>query len=478
MWQRTLVFGVAVVLASRCVAQYVPHVLWRSDASASHRFRSVLTPDGSHLVATPSLSNPLWEVALADGGAVSTSMTGGTNCSACFSPDYSRLAVSDTFFAPGVVRIWSWPDQVLIQEIPVPAQVWDMAWLDDTDLLVVGDSSGLYDTTSGVQTQALVPATALALSPDRQLVALLNGPTVTLCRTSDFGIERTITLRDSNDAVAFSPDGSQIALLNISQRFLFLGIGIVDSQTGALVSSWITRSDGASSVPGQICYSADGRYLFAVDSRATAPYAGIYRVSDAQTIAQFSYPVANKTFGCLVTPDGRGIVTTDVKGVQLLENPAMPDETLPLSFNVALGVKLGGNLRSVLAVDLDPLRVAKQIVLDRYGDRVKVDMSSIAPGTGVPSDLRCKVRARLTIDGLFGLYISLFNFQTQQFETILANATITSGFSDFAAVPTGDLSRFLGPGREVKARVSYRSVGPSQSVNSALDIDRAVWRVD
>jgi WD40 repeat protein len=165
----------------------------------------------------------------------------------------------------GRVRVWSFPAGELKQVLDLTDERISGAWFsNDGSLLAVGGARGtvkIWQLPSGklkLEFKAAGAVAALAISPDRQMLALASSSASTPpAELWDLSTGKEVTDLPAKFgeslAVAFSPDSQRLAIADADTE-----IRIFEAQTGAIRAT----NDDFLLEPFALAFSADGKSVF------------------------------------------------------------------------------------------------------------------------------------------------------------------------------------------------------------------------
>ncbi len=167
------------------------------------------------------------------------------------------------------------------------------------------------------------------------------------------------------------------------------------------------------------------------------------------------------------------IVATYGRGVYLADVTPQVVTTAPSTYAVVAGKSGGGNLASLFSSD-DNWAIVNPVSNTSGSKRwATVEFTSASPSS-VPIELKFKVESSLS-SGAATQVIQLFNYTTQQFESLDARAANLVDTVVEVDVTSG-VSRFIEPTtKAVRARLAYTQAGAS--VGWKLRIDQALWTI-
>jgi hypothetical protein len=157
-------------------------------------------------------------------------------------------------------------------------------------------------------------------------------------------------------------------------------------------------------------------------------------------------------------PSGTIIVSDINRGLFILNaTEAMTRHIPPTTYTRIRGIEVSGNLASLINDDDNRLTLRPGITFTSGQAPIEFEVTGTADSqTPVKIDLLSIARASAaTIQER----LELFNFSSGTFETVNTRMLTTTD-SQFIAVAGGDLNRFVGSNRAVRARFSYRAMGP------------------
>lgn len=172
-------------------------------------------------------------------------------------------------------------------------------------------------------------------------------------------------------------------------------------------------------------------------------------------------------------PSGTIIVSDINRGLFILDaSEAMTRTIPPASYTLNRGVQISGSLASLLADDDNRLNLRPGIVFSTSQAPIEFEVTATADSTTpIKIDIRSVARASAaTIQERLELY----NYTSGIFELVDARM-LTASDTSFTAVSTGNLNRFVGPNRAVRARFSYRATGPVFAYPWTVGIDQVAF---
>lgn len=145
----------------------------------------------------------------------------------------------------------------------------------------------------------------------------------------------------------------------------------------------------------------------------------------------------------------------------------------PVAFSMFRGTVFSGNLGSLAASDDNRLVVRPGVTLSTSQAPVQVILDATAP-TASPNGFSFSLEANASF-GNAEQQVSLYNFQNDAYEVLSTRLATTTDDTVHVTVTTNP-SRFIQAGtRAIRARVSYKALGPSLSFPWSGRIDRAWW---
>jgi hypothetical protein len=233
---------------------------------------------------------------------------------------------------------------------------------------------------------------------------------------------------------------------------------------GPLGSRWVTNSS--------IVLPPDGiwrRFVFSLSE------ANMVQVLAGDTYQQVMSGCARFMFRH--DPDAPSATGVPVVATLGIDNVTAlgPANVNPQSFSLFRGLHLSGGLSDLFNSDDSYLVLQPGPTLNLAEAPLQLTLSGTSPVTA-PSAFQFKLEARANVTGL-NQSILLFNFSTNAYETMDVRGATTSD-SVVVVVPTGNLSRFVNASTsEVRARITYKQVGPVGVFPWTVRVDQAQWRI-
>lgn len=170
---------------------------------------------------------------------------------------------------------------------------------------------------------------------------------------------------------------------------------------------------------------------------------------------------------------GPGILSVVANGIP--SPPVRVDvgtqNTLPASYTVVRGSLVGGALPNVFFSDDGYMTFKPAFAGAAIGPPLQVQFDSVSPSPA-PTSFKFQLEASVTQGGETQV-IGLFNFQTGKYEFYASqNATTTD--SILTVTMAGDLSRFIGAGNAIRAKIMY-SPQVTQLSNWQAKLDVVNW---
>lgn len=172
-------------------------------------------------------------------------------------------------------------------------------------------------------------------------------------------------------------------------------------------------------------------------------------------------------------PSGTIIASDIDRGLFILDaREAMSRVIPPVTYTRVRGIQTAGNLVSLQADDDNRLTLRPGITFTTGQAPVEFEVTAKADSTTpVRLDLRSVARASAaTIQER----LELFNHQAGTFE-LLDSRMLTTTDTSFTAVSAGNLNRFVAPDKTVRARFSYRAMGPVFAYPWTVGVDQVAF---
>lgn len=193
-----------------------------------------------------------------------------------------------------------------------------------------------------------------------------------------------------------------------------------------------------------------------------------------------SFSVDSISFGQLIRTAQFYVFNTDgdfyLNYLSVNHDP-VHDIVAPKSFTVGLGKISSGTVASLGATDGNALTVCKFIVPNQLVAPITVQIDGKST-LGVCSALSLEFVSRMSVSGLFGLTLDLFNWTTNDWDaTNTLSTSLSPNYAQATLNATGTLSNYLKADGSLRARYRVRQTGPAASTAWCHDTDRATWVV-
>ncbi|MEO7454098.1 MAG: choice-of-anchor B family protein [Fimbriimonadales bacterium] len=172
-------------------------------------------------------------------------------------------------------------------------------------------------------------------------------------------------------------------------------------------------------------------------------------------------------------PSGTIIVSDINRGLFVLDaEEAMTRHIAPMTYTKIRGVQVSGNLGSLITDDDNRLELRPGITFTSSQAPVEIEITATADSqTPVAINVLSVARASAaTIQEK----IELFNYTSGLFELVDTRMLSTTD-SQFIAVSAGNLNRFVGANKAVRARFSYKATGPTFVYPWTVGIDKLAF---
>lgn len=291
-------------------------LLWQgSHAVAKERwvFGCTFTADGRSLATAGSEGARLWDV---ETGRCIRYFPASLGRSVAVSSDGKTLAFGNRH---SQIFLWDTATGALRRALRVPrGEVWGLSFFPETNQLLTGAEDGLRfwelnDFTPGEAIPVQMPVRSVAVSPDRQTLAVCESiwnvqrGVVTLRDVRTGEIKRSITEPNSSlTGVAFSPDGQLLAVTRIRGGIRIFSVLTGEEKTGF---------DGTRPAGEGVVFSPDGKYLCAfgghIDGNGDPALRGLrlYRLSDGVEVWQSA--AMNNCVSAAFSPDSTRLAAGD-----------------------------------------------------------------------------------------------------------------------------------------------------------------------
>ncbi len=244
--------------------------------------------------------------------------------------------------------------------------------------------------------------------------------------------------------------------------------GYVGLSDGTYIAgSWtttgrFTQEDQLSGYPSMDCVWAthDGSTLVgaAYDSdyeRATL-FNALDGVVDLNALVDPSTPgwtlqlaTSSNRFGQIV---GSGLIDGKTHG--FIATPVVT----PTKVNVLLGKATEGGLQSLEAADGNGLTVCKFLVPNQQAAPVTVELDALSP-VQTPSNYFIRLVSKVNTSGVLSQTVDLYDWSSSSYADTRTD-TLNTSFKTVELQATGDLSRYVGPERALRARFRVKATGP------------------
>jgi WD40 repeat protein len=185
--------------------------------------------------------------------------------------------------------------------------------------IVWGMGGGDAPNWSYTPTPGGAPVSQLAFSPDGSLVAAIDvsastdASRVTVSDAATGKVLTTVTDPDGVDAAAISPDDTTVAILDVGGTTY-----LRDITTGQLTAALPTPGTGAER--GQtVAFRPDGKVLAVTDADSTVY---LWNLATRQVTASLTYPGSGGLGGLTFSPDGKELAVFHSDGYIYLFDPA------------------------------------------------------------------------------------------------------------------------------------------------------------
>lgn len=147
----------------------------------------------------------------------------------------------------------------------------------------------------------------------------------------------------------------------------------------------------------------------------------------------------------------------------------------PHAMNVTLGKQSGGLLASLSGSDNDPVTVCRFFVPNQQVAPVTVEFDATSPIKS-PFAYNLRVESRVTTGGAFNQTLDLYDWSTNSYSTVDARTdTLNTSYKTLELKASGNLDRYVGPGRTLRARLRVKPIGPVGSAQWCTDIERVQY---
>lgn len=444
-----------LVCASFCLAQGTPSILW-AQPGLQNNGTAVFTPDNDTILdgteqtfvrlrdVTTGL--PLWELST----PLPSPKTLDVN------PDGSLFALGRTNTNAGKPSVYRMDDQSLVWEVPTGLDCFGIAFTGTGDrVFTVGSGGGVkgYSALTGavMDTWGSGSSFAVARSRDGLLMAYSQTSHIFVRDLTAGAIVWDFPVTGAARCLRITPDNRHLA------AWISNEIQIWSLESGTMERQWLANT--GSFAPWQwarMDMSPDGRYL--VSTHHDDPRLTIYRLSDGALVRYFDAGFGGQPDSPCYSRDGRAIFFSGSDGfVRLINSPIQPEEVLPDTVALRLGWLSSGTLASFFDIEGNAYRACRFFVPNPLVAPVRVDVTGTSPKAN-PTSLMFRVTSRMSAAGSFAIKLLLYNYDTSAFEEFPVS-TIGTTYGAFFATPSGDLSRFVGPGNKLTARYEIKSTG-------------------
>lgn len=153
------------------------------------------------------------------------------------------------------------------------------------------------------------------------------------------------------------------------------------------------------------------------------------------------------------------------------------NKAFPESINVNLGKITAGDKRSLYFSDGSALRMCRFIVPNQQVAPVTVEVLGTSNYDTLTA-LAFHVNSRMGNAGVFTQTLDLFDWSTNAYSTTdVASSAMSTTYAASDLNATGNVSRYLGPNHELKARFRVKQTGPATTVNWCADFDEATFTI-
>jgi len=171
-----------------------------------------------------------------------------------------------------------------------------------------------------------------------------------------------------------------------------------------------------------------------------------------------------------------GEPTTGTTGTYFDDASLMPASTTttinPTSTTLAPGIVISGTPADMFTSNDMYYVLRPGVVISSSQSPIVLTLSGTAPGN-TPSDLKMVVESKSNQANIRET-IESFNFSTSSYDQI--NQTVLTLSDVVKTLTITNPAQHVGPGNEVRTKISYKAVGPILSYPWRISIDEATWR--
>ena len=191
---------------------------------------------------------------------------------------------------------------------------------------------GLYDTSSFAQLERFFVGrnawgTPIAISPDGQVLAGLDGPDTVVLREIDTGSSHALPQADRVRGFAFSPDGALLGVLVNDEQILLWKLATKTVQAVLKIASPSTSSSSGDSSSRRLVFSHDGEKLAA---GMPGGRVAVWTVADQQPVFSFVEHQPQSP-APVFSPDNRWLATRTDYEVTLVDFQQNAISAVPLT---------------------------------------------------------------------------------------------------------------------------------------------------
>ncbi|HLK14296.1 MAG TPA: kelch repeat-containing protein, partial [Fimbriimonadaceae bacterium] len=178
--------------------------------------------------------------------------------------------------------------------------------------------------------------------------------------------------------------------------------------------------------------------------------------------------------GIEIGPSKLYVVANGIPSAAQPVNVVSPGVVLPSTFSLFRGVLSGGGLSSLFFADGNTLNALTGPTLNPSEAPIQLVVSGTTTVTS-PTSFSFTVTAKMNTPGI-AQSVSLWNYSTGTYDVLDTRAIGTSNLS-VTVTPGGSLSRYVGPGGAVQARIAYVQTGPTLVFRWAASVDLSNWLI-